>query len=135
VTTKIVRGLVLSVLLAATAAGPVRAADVWHQGQIMYKHSTAPVVHGEIPEGMHLLLDDGTDIDVSAITSDDVFQKLVSYWSRERTDYRAAPPFVDRFMFKVRDLDPRTGLRNIELSYTANDTYGHRWKGQTHFLK
>jgi hypothetical protein len=102
--------------------------NVWHQGKIEYPHSLAPIAHGVVPVGTHLILDDGTNIDVSALEPDDVFNKLVHYWSTERTDYRAAPPWVDQFMFRIKG-------SAVEIRYTANNTYGRRWTGNSHAIK
>lgn len=124
--------LVLALVLLPLAS---QAKDVWHQGHIEYTHTLAPVVHGVVPPSTHLVLDDGTNIEVTALAPDDVFRKLVAYWSTERTDYRAYPPFVDQFAFRLKGTQPVTGLRIIEINYTANDMYGHRWKGTTSFIK
>ena len=127
--------IALSLAFGIASSRPSVAADTWHRGEIVYTHTLAPTIHGQVPAGTHLVLDDGTDVDVSALGADDVFQKLVTYWSRERTDYRAAPRFVDSFDFKVRGLEARTGLRVVEIDYTANDMYGRHWKGLTHVIK
>jgi hypothetical protein len=112
-------------LAIAVVCPELQAKDLWHAGKIEYTHSLEPAKHGVVPPNTRLVLDDGAIIDISTLQAGDVFLKLIDYWSRERTDYRAAPPFVDQFMFRLK------GGHQIEINYTANDMYGHRWKGTT----
>lgn len=127
--------LILPILLSFCAVPSCYGKEVWHEGQIKLTHSLQPAVHGVVPAGTHLILEDGTDIELASVPADDVFWKLVRYWSTERTDYRAAPPFVNEFMFRLKGIDKTTGLQTIEIQYSANNVYGHRWRGPTHEIK
>ncbi|UWZ84651.1 hypothetical protein [Occallatibacter riparius] len=133
--TKLRRYLFVAMLAVLAPLGAI-AADVWHEGYIEYPHTLAAAVHGVVPEGTRITLDDGTAIELATLDPGDVFQKLIAYWSKERTDYRAAPPNVDKFLFKVRTGKPAAnGGRYVEIRYSANDWYGRSWKGVTHAIK
>jgi hypothetical protein len=125
-------GVVLIGLLSFQASASPK--EIWHEGHIAHP-SLQAAEHGVIPPGTKLVLEDGTEIASDSLAPDDVFCKLLAYWSKERTDYRAAPPYVDRFIFRLKGYDKKTGLRIVEINYVANGMYGRHWKETTRVLK
>jgi hypothetical protein len=125
-------GFLFCLLLSFSSAD---AADPWHQGELHYKHDLMPVVRGQLPADLAIALDDGTTVEVEQLAGDDILRELVRNWSTERVDYRATPPSVDRFLFRVKGFDAKTGLRKIEIRYQPHPVYGRRWIGITHVIR
>src|SRR5579863_4073646 len=87
--------------LVFCVAAQLFAQEVWRPGHIYCPDASKSAAKGELPAGTRIVLEDGTTVDVSTLSSDDAFSRLIEHWVKARRDYHSDPTMVSGFAYKL----------------------------------